>query len=106
VSDRAEIAGLPSDEARAAVQAMRAEALLDLLDLLLNYTESTRLAVWRGDNLEAATHLWRGRRRMIEVFAGFRALAPNEAAAVFHPYDNQTGEPLSTPKKREAPADG
>ena len=39
MSARTEIAGLPSDEARAAVQAMRAEAVLDLLDLLLNYTE-------------------------------------------------------------------
>lgn len=96
MSARDEIAGMPSDDVRATLQAMRAEVVLDAVDLLASYTELTRQAVWRGDNLEAATCLWRARRTMIEVLAGFRALAPNEAAAVFH-HNSETGEPLSTP---------
>ena len=86
---------------------MRTEAVLDLLDLLLNYTESTRLAVARGDNFEAATLLWRARRVMVETLPAFRRLAPNEAAAIFRNGESKTGEqpPLSSPGKH-GPPDG
>jgi hypothetical protein len=100
---REEIAGLPSDAARAALQDMRAGALLDLCELLISYGISTREAVFRGDNLEAGVCLRRARLTLIETLATYRDLAPNEAAAILN--GKEPGAESKT-QKRGRPPDG
>lgn len=96
---RDEIEGLRSEAARATIQHMRAEALLELVDLLGSYVLSTREAVWRGDNLEAGLCLKRARLTMIEAFATFRLLAPNAAAVTL----NGNGKPEAGEPRKEPP---
>jgi hypothetical protein len=69
-----------SAEAKAAVDAGRAEAILELCELLDSYAISAREAAWRGDRRELGVYLKALRLTLIETLKTYRALDPEGVA--------------------------
>ena len=68
----------PSPEAKAAVDAGRGEAIIQLCDLIGSYSVSAREAAWRGDRRELGFHLKAVRLTLIEALKTYRELEEAE----------------------------